>query len=260
MDPQNFWSNGTAASPAPATETTVVSQPGAAGAPGVSNEAPPQESEVNYQERARQLEADLDAQRTEAERLRGTMQQVQHWAEQTSAQQQEQQFQAGLHQHEQEIYRRAENMAPAEAYSYIQQENAKIRQALMDRTNQVQQYAQQQIQQVQRTAATPLYIDHIAKTNGLSEEAKQELIAYGDPDIAARQAPIVKQRYDQIANLQDQLNQLSRSRQAGQLQASGVGMVGGTGVQNVPTDLSADPDIKAMQIYAQLKNGTYTPS
>lgn len=268
MDPQQFWNTGTAAPSNPAQDPAPDpggEQPGFAAAPDAQgapaqSEQQPGESTVDYEARTRELEASLAAREADVNRLSGTMQQVQQWAEQTSAQQQEQQFQQGLQQYEQDIYRRAETMNPQDAYQYIQNENAKIRQALIDRTRQVQQQAQQQVYQVQRTAATPLYLEELARANGLTDAAKQELLAVGDPDLAARQAPLIKQRYEQIDNLQNQLNQLSRSRQAGQLQAAGVGMVGGTGVQNVPTELAGDSDTRSMQILAQLRNGTYTPA
>ena len=141
-------------------------------------------------------------------------------------------------------------MPAQDAWRYIQEENRKLREELV-------RDAEQREQQIKRQLAAPMYIDYLVQQHGLPAEAKQELMAIGDPDIAARYAPQLKARYDQFGQLQQQIHQLSRTQQAERLQQSGVGMVGGTTPPGGNVQLPDDPDDRALAILHQLNAGTY---
>lgn len=279
MDPNQFWAHAAHESAPPsapadqeATATAVPpGAPEAAGGPAVSppTATTPQvpleqehgESNADFETRLR--EAEERAQRAEAEqqRLQGTFQQVQQGLERFASQQQQQQRQAEFERKRADIYERAQNMSPQEAFRYIQQEEGHLVQSIQEQMRQDLERAEREKYEVARRFAAPMFLDQLVSQHGLPKEARAELEALGDPDAAARFAPQLKARYDQINKLQDQINQLSRTQRAGALQSAGLGAVGGAVPSGgAPIQSSGDPDTDAMMVLAALRNGTYTAS
>ncbi|HWV22983.1 MAG TPA: hypothetical protein VNZ58_02245 [Thermomicrobiales bacterium] len=247
MDPNVFFSNGnpSASSPDLATQATTPVQEAVSQVPGSAGE--PDQSQDQVDPRVAELEARAQRAEQEAQQFRSTFNQIRTGFEQMQAE-------AAWKQREESIYSRAKAMEPDEALMFIRQEEASLRRDL-------EAQAEHRRQMVERQLGAPLFIDHLVKQHGLPDEARQELMNYGDPNVAAAQAPIVKARYQQIQNLQSQLNQLSRSNQAGALQRAGLGASGGTTpVQTKPMESTGDPDLDAMMIYRAIQDGTYQAS
>lgn len=218
-------------------------------APGAATE-PVQDEQVDYAARAQQLEAEKQRIEQENAQMQATLQNVRMWAEQQAAQQEQQQRQAQIQSREQEILNRADTMPSDDARKYIAEEMRKLRD---EDANQFRS----QLEQTKRTLARPLYIDNLVKSHGLSDEDRQTLLGLENPDDAARMAPYLKAQKQQYSTLQQQIDQLSRSQQAQQLQGTGVGLVGGVNGPTGNVALPTNPDEKAAYVYAQLKSGTY---
>lgn len=212
-----------------------------------------QEPEVDYKSLAEQREREAQAARQRAQQLEQTIGQVQQWAQQAEAQQRQQSQRQMFNQRKQEIIDRAGNMRVEDANRYIASELDNLYSEFDQRLNQTQQQLEQRRMQEIRQIATPLYIDDLVKKNGLPEAAKQELLAYGDPDVARKQVPYLKERYERERKLEEQLRQLSRTQEAQRVQRSGVTQVGGydqSPQMQIPEGLDADE--KAAYILHQL--------
>lgn len=206
-------------------------------------DAPEQEPQVDYAARAQELE------RQNAQ-LQTTLGNVRTWAEQRMAQEEQQRAQQEYQSREQAILDRADTMPSDDARRYIAEEMRKLR-------DETANHWQAQLEQTKRTLAKPMYVDNIVRQFGLTEEERQTLLSLENPDDAMRMAPYLKAQRDQYGTLQKQIDQLSRSQQAQQIQGTGIGTVGG---QNAPmgnVELPSDPDERAAMIYAQLKSGSY---
>lgn len=219
----------------------------------------PGESNVDYEARLREAEeARQRAEQQAAEAQRG-MQQIAQGLQQFRSQQQAHQAQQQQAQQRREIFERAQNMSPADGFRFIQSETDRIEREYQQQIAWAQQQAQQQIEAERRMLGTPLYADELVRRHNLPAEYKERLLRIGDPDAMARIAPDLAEEHQRYNKLQEQLNQLSRSQRAEAMRDGGLGMVGGGTGQGSgsPSRYSDDPDIRAMQIYAQLENGTY---
>lgn len=261
MDPQNFFQTN----PANAASTPVSAEPqreeapaqvtpDTAVAPDQSQAGQPQEEQVDYKALVEQERQRAETSEAERQRLSGTLNQVQQWAqnyEQTQRQQTQRQQAA---QRRREIMDQAGRMSVSDANDFLDKQLAGIESEYEQRMQHQAQQLQQQMLQERMRLGTPLYVKDLVSRNGLPPEAEAELMSYGDPNMAAQQVPHVKRRYEEKKMFQDQINQLSRSRQADQLQSSGVGMVGGTSISSdnydIPDGLS--PEDKALHIYKQM--------
>lgn len=243
----------------PGSSTPVQgSQPASQPQQGVApqgQEAPVQQPTDEWRQRYEQEQQRRLQTEQEAGQLRGVVQQIQ-----TVAQQQEQERQ--FNERMQVALAAADNMPADEARRYItQQTNVILAEQRRQAQQQIQQ-AQVQAQQMVQRAALPQYADHLATTLGLTPEAKQELLAYQDPDMMYRMAPVIKQRYDafnqQLQALQGNQVQNARAQEVAAMQNAGFGAMGGQNVGGsfqveIPDNL--DPDERAMRIYNYEKYG-----
>lgn len=245
MERDTFGQNQNASTPAVAPEQQLVhngvnqadaSVPGAAGEPG-------QEQPIDYAARARELEE-------QNQKLTGVLQNVQSWAEQRQAAEAQQARQQQIQSREQAILDRADQMPSDQARNYIAEEMRKLR------DEDVQQ-AYTQVEYVKRAMGRPIYIDNLVKQHGLTEQDRETLLGLENPDDAARMAPYLKAQHQSYTTLQQQIDQLSRTQQANQVQGTGIGLVGGTNGPQGTVDMPTDPTERAMLIYSQLKQGTY---
>lgn len=241
--------NPNASVPAPAPEQQQVhndvNQHQSVSVPDAAAE-PETEEQIDYAARARELEE-------QNAKLMGVVQNVQSWAEKQAAAQQQAARQQQIQSREQAILDRAETMPSEDARKYIAEEYRKLR------DEDAQQW-QGQLEQTKRTLARPLYIDNLVKQYGLTDKERETLLGLENPDDAARMAPYLKSQRDQYSTLQQQIDQLSRTQQANQIQGTGVGLVGGVNGPTGSVELPSDPTEKAMLIYQQLKQGTYQGS
>ena len=202
-----------------------------------------QEEQVDYKSLAEQREREAQEARQRAQQLEQTMGQVQQWAQQAEAQQRQQSQRQMFNQRKQEIIDRASNMRVEDANRYIASELDNLYSEFDQRLNQTQQQLEQRRMQEIRQIATPLYIDDLVKKNGLSEKAKEELMAFGDPDTARKQVPFIKAREEKERKLEEQLRQLSRTQEAQRVQRTGIAQVGGydqSPQMQIPEGLDAD--------------------
>lgn len=238
--------NPNASVPAPAPEQQQVhndvNQHQSVSVPDAASEPEP-EPQIDYAARARELEE-------QNAKLMGVVQNVQSWAEKQAAAQQQAARQQQIQSREQAILDRADTMPSEDARKYIAEEYRKLR------DEDAQQW-QGQLEQTKRTLARPLYIDNLVKQHGLTDRERETLLGLENPDDAARMAPYLKAQRDQYSTLQQQIDQLSRTQQANQIQGTGVGLVGGVNGPTGNVELPSDPTEKAMLIYQQLKQGTY---
>jgi hypothetical protein len=208
--------------------------------------------EVDYKERYEQ-EARLREQReAENQRYRQGIQQLEQGFQQQTAQQQEAQERAM-------ILATAENMSAEEGNRYLNQQWAIRDQRKQQQMQQAIEQERQQFQQQAKVIAAKPYADHLAQSLGLSEDAKEELLALGDPDLMFQQAPTIKRRYDkweqERAQWQGQNQQLARSTEVTALRQNGLAQMGGqNGGGTWQLEVSDDPDEAAMQIYAAQKH------
>lgn len=150
---------------------------------------------------------------------------------------------------------RAENMPTSEANSYLRNEFAAIRNEEKIAYQQQMQALQGQTYEQLKMAYAPQYAEHLAKENGLSAEAKNELISLGDPDLMYRALPGIKQRYDawnaQLHQYTQNQVQQARSQEVLAATQAGLGAFGGQtgGTFQIELDDNMDPDERAMAIY-----------
>lgn len=237
----------------------VQPQPQQSLANPVPQQAPPQTppaaspSGPDYEARIRQIEADRSREQQELSGYRSTVAQIQQYAEQQQrTNQTNQQIQMMLAQ--------AESMPQAEANTFLRNQMVNIiGQERIAGQQQIQQ-REQAFQQQLKTVAAPQYADHLAQTMGLSQDARNELVALGDPDLMFRMAPQIKSRYDrlnqQIQQFQGGQQQIARSQEVAAMSQAGLGSFGGqSGISSFQIEVSDDPDVRAMQVLHALRNG-----
>lgn len=152
----------------------------------------------------------------------------------------------------------ADNMSPSEGAAYL-------RNQIKTTLSQVRNMSQQELHQERlrheaekRMIAAPQYADHLIQSLGIPPEAKQELLNLGDPDLMYRQAPVIKERYDQFNQQrkawEQSQQQLARSQEVTTLRQNGLAAIGGQGAGGAyQLEVSDDPDERAMQILNHLR-------
>ncbi len=214
----------------------------------------PQQPQVDYTALLGQRDAELQRQREQNQQLQSVVSQIQRAAEEN------QQTQA-FNQEMTMALAHADNLPADQARSYLQNQWMQSVQRERIRQQQQMQQFQQQAEQEKKAIAAPLYADHLMTANGLPPEAKQELLALGDPDLMFRMAPQIKARYDswnaQLQGFQSNQVQNARAQEVAAMQNAGFGAVGGqnTGSFQVEIPDDIDPDEKAMLIYNYQKFG-----
>ena len=149
----------------------------------------------------------------------------------------------------------AENMPTAEANTFLRNQFKALRGQDKIAFQQQMQAVQGQTYEQLKMAYAPQYAEHLAQTNGLSAEARDELISLGDPDLMYRALPGIKQRYDwfnsQLQQFQQGQVQQARSQEVLAMTQAGLGAFGGQtgGTFQIELDDNMDPDERAMAIY-----------
>lgn len=115
------------------------------------------------------------------------------------------------------------------------------------------QRAEQEKMAIARQISAPLYAKHLADTNGLPQQAQDELLALGDPDLMYRQVGVIKARYDefnrQLSQFQQNQTQVARAQEVQAMSNAGLGAFGGqTAGASLQLEVSDDPDEAALQI------------
>ena len=264
-NPLNFASSPDSADVQGAQAPTQHLSPPSAGEPNGQQSPQPQgqpdqqqgESNADFEARLRDAEEARQRAEQRAAEADRNMQEITQGLMQFRDQQQQQQAQDQYRQERQRIFDEAQNMSTAEGFRHIQRETERLDTRWQQQIQSIQQQAQQRIEQERRAIGTPLYADELIRRHGLPQEYRERLLRLGDPDLMARTVPDLVEDHKKYQSLQDQLNQLSRSRQANAFAESGVGMVSSGGSTGSPGQLSNDPDERAMQILAALDNGTY---
>lgn len=281
MDPTRFFGtqqdNGSAVSPGTSGGVGDQAQPAP---PQVPAETPGQEQQFVPGGHLEQQQAPVDSQQqpdgsqpqtpptppvdpAEVEMLRRQnrefqqkFQQIQSFAEQQEALLVQQQIQQRYDQRVAAARATAENMSPKEAIDYLERQMRDINAEWMQNTQRLVTAMEQRMEQERRILGTPLWVQKLVRDANLPPDAEQELLALGDPAVIERFVPFVKKRYEQNQQLQQRLDQMARSMQAGQMMQAGAGVVGGTiapaGALDDP-DKYDDPDDKAMAIYRNIK-------
>jgi hypothetical protein len=209
--------------------------------------AAPQQPQVDYAAQLAAREAELQRIQSQNQQLQGVVSQIQRAAEEN---QQAQAFNQELTM----MLAHADNLPADQARSYLQNQFQQTIQRERVRNQQQFQQFQQQAEQEKKAIAAPLYADHLLQANGLPPQAKEELLALGDPDLMFRMAPQIKARYDawnaQIAGVQQSNVQVARAAEVQALQNAGLGAIGGqnTGTFQVEIPDDMDPDERAMLI------------
>lgn len=227
-------------------------QPQQQGQPAPQQQQPvAQQPQVDYAAQLAAREAELQRVSSQNQQLQGVVAQIQQAAE---ANQRNQAFNAEL----QMMLAHADNLPADQAKGYLQSQFQRTLQAEQLRAQQQIQQMQQQAESEKKQIAAPLYAEHLLQANGLPPEAKQELLALGDPELMYRYAPQIKARYDawnaQISGLQNGQIQQGRTQEVMALQNAGLGSVGGqNGGMTYQLEVSDDPDEAAMQIYTAMR-------
>jgi len=150
-------------------------------------------------------------------------------------------------------------MRTEDAERYLEAEMQKIDAEYNRSLQQERQQWQQILQQQQRVLGAPLYIEKLVKDNGLPSEAKERLMAYGDPDLAERVGvPMLKDYYAQKQQWEEQLKQAARSQEAQNRANSGLSRLGGNNPPTTPSFEVPDglsPEQRALWIYDNVIHG-----
>lgn len=218
------------------------------------------ESNADFEARIRAAEERAQHFQQEAQQARGAMQEFIQRAEQVRTENQARQVQAEFDRLRGDAIKQSRNFSPDEGAEYLERELGRI--ASQEREFwglQVQQVYQQR-EQDRRVLGTPLFVDNLMREQGLPDAARDEIMqaAALNPDYAARIAPSIKARYDQIANIEAQLNQLSRSNTVQNLRDQGAGLVGGQTPSGGGVQKTGNADADAIAIYRAIQEGTYT--
>jgi hypothetical protein len=152
----------------------------------------------------------------------------------------------------------ANSLPASEAETYMKNQiNAILGDVRLSSNQQIQQIKAEN-DAMMRVVAAPTYADHLAQQLQLSPEAKEELVALGDPDLMYKMAPQIKQRYDrfntQLAQYQQGQTQIARTQEVAALSQAGLGAFGGqTAGGSYQLEVSDDPDEAALQILHHLR-------
>jgi hypothetical protein len=202
-----------------------------------------------------QIDPAILAERQRLQQLEAQNRQYQQFVDQLQRAAQENQQNQQFNQNVQMMLARAEAMPQQEANAFLRDQiQSVIAQERLRAQQEVQQVRQQADQQI-RMVTAPQYADYLLKQLQLPEEAREELLALGDPDTMLRYAPQVKARHDryqqQLAQFQNSQVQVARSQEVQAMQNAGLGAFGGQDGGSfqveIPDHLSADE--KAMLIY-----------
>lgn len=260
VDPQMFYEGvtaPTASDPAGAEGQAPPVSPSAAPEPG-QNSTPPEEN-IDYRSLSEQYQREAQEAQQRAAQNESQVTRIKSGLEQYLTQQQEQQRQAQYQQRVRDMTSRANTMQQDDAERYIHSETQNIIGEFQNAIVQERQQAAMREQQIARTLGAPLYIEKLVKDNGLPAEARDDLMAYGDPDLAERVGvPQLKRYYQQKKDWEERLTQASRSQQAQQRAQSGLNHLGGnnppaTPAFEVPEGLSAEQ--RATWIYDNVIHG-----
>jgi hypothetical protein len=245
-----------ASSPADAMERQQApsSVPSSAGEP---QQQEPQAPAVDYQAMLRQEQQARQAAESERQRLQQTLGEVERGFQQIQQQNQQQAETQAFQQRKAQILQAAGSMRQDEADRYISSQMDSLYNEFQSRTQNLQQTLEQRQMQVLRQVATPLYIDELVRKNNLPAEAREQLMQFGDPDIAQRQVPFIKQQYEERKKLEERLEQLARTQQANDQVQQGVNRLGGYNAasgsgMDIPEGLTGDE--RALYIYKQLRS------
>jgi hypothetical protein len=221
--------------------------------PAVEQAAP----QVDYEARFRAEETARLAAEQRAQQIEQQNQQFNQVFQQIQQHTEQQRIEEESRQRIQAIVARAESMAPGEASTYMREQMLQVQRQEQQARDVAIQQTRQQAQQAIKMAAMPQYADHVVETMKLPPEAKQELLSLGDPDLMFRQAPVIKQRYEQMEQLRQQIQQSSQqSLRAGEVNAmrqNGLTNIGGQAASGFNMEnLPSDPTERAMAIYEQI--------
>lgn len=225
-------------------------QPVVSDTPIESPQAAPAAPAVDYEARLREAEAERARLRQQNEQYSTVFQQIKQHSER---EQQEKERNERI----QAIVSTAESMAPGEASTYMRNQMLNLQRQEQVAREQAVHQERARAEQAIKMAALPQYADHIIQSMGLPAEAKQELLSYGDPDLMYRQSGALKARYDQLAQLRQQIAQSSqqtaRTNEVNAMRQNGLTSIGGQAASGFnPNDLPADPDDRALAIYEQM--------
>lgn len=253
MDPQEFWShNSSASAPAPAEPVEEQVEPVAAVEPDHSNEQPEQ---VDYEARAKELEERIRQAEEQNKQYTSTLSEINLWAQQQRAQQERADAEARFRKQWEDSVEASRGMGREDAEQFL---SARMAHLVQERDAAFQQQMRQMESQWDarlRAVAKPEFIRHLAKDNELDDSEVQFLLSLDNPDEAAKLAPYLKGQKQRYRELQNQIEQLSRTQQAGQLQSTGIGRVGGTVAPVGNVQLPDDPDEAALMILHQINRG-----
>jgi hypothetical protein len=228
-------------------------QPQPQGQPAPQQQQPvAQQPQIDYAAEIARRDAELQQERSRSQQLQGVVSQIEQAAQ---ANQRNQQFNAEL----QMMLAHADNLPADQAKGYLQSQFQRTLQAEQMRAQQERQQLEQRYESEKKQIAAPLYADHLLQANGLPPEARQELLALGDPELMYRYAPQIKARYDawnaQIAGLQNGQLQQNRTQEVMALQNAGLGSIGGqNGGMEYQIEVSDDPDVAALQVLQHLRS------
>lgn len=225
----------------PAESVTTI--PASTPSQGASQAGP---SGFDYGALERERQARVQAEQQVAQ-FRGALGQVAQQAQQSQAEQAaQQQIQMALAQ--------AENMPSEQANQFLRNQMLNIRNQERIAAQQALQQREAQFDQERRVLAAQPYAEYLATENGLSAEAKQELLELGDPDLMYRQVGSIKRRHDAWEQRFQQVTngnvQLARTQEVNAIRQAGLANVGGAaGTGSYQIEVSDDPDVAAVQIY-----------
>lgn len=207
----------------------------------------------------RDYRAEWERERAARERLQGQTREYQNVISQVQQYAANQQENQALQNQVNMILATADNMPSSEGTQYLRNQITNlVGQTRLSSQQQLQQREQQHQQEIRTVAAGP-YADHLITSMGIPPEAKQELLNLGDPDLMFRQAPVIKERYDKMTQMQAAWEayqqQQGRSQEVNRLRENGLANVGGQSAgaaYEIDID-DGDPDVAAMQILNGLR-------
>lgn len=243
MDPQVTGDqlDQSAVPPVEAEQPDVVADqgtPATAEAPDTST----QDATADFEAREKQLREEAERNRKRVAELEGEMSQATQWLQNIRQQQQQAAEEQRYEQWWNDALEQSHGMSREDAHRYLTAERRKI-------DNEKAQSYQRQIQmerERQKQIARPLFINKLVEEHGLGEQEKSELESLENPNDAARLAPVLANRSKQLRELEEKINQLSRTQVASQMQSAGLGAVGGTTPPGSTPPMPEDPDEQAI--------------
>ncbi len=262
VDPETFFQGiqpPTASDPAGAEGQAPPVSPPAAPEPGQQTEGQEQQPEVDFRAQAEKYRKEAEANAQRAAQHEQKIQQFQQGLEQVMAQQAERQRQQQRQARIDEALARADTMRSEDAKRYLKAEMQSIEAEYHQSLQQERQQWQMREQQIARTLGAPLYIEKLVKDHGLPAEAKERLMAYGDPELAERVGvPMLRDYYEQKKQWEEQLKQAARSQEAQNRAQSGLSRLGGNNPPSTPSFEVPDnlsPEQRALWIYDNVIHG-----